>query len=142
MLGFFLGGGLITHLGELNPLAPRRLGSGFLSCCFNAYMVNKFHDNEHCSCSISVCGIKRGRFAIHRFGTMLKVEGLEKRLGLGLARSRSRDKNQTSRSRGNAGRSWSRTKNQMSRSRKLRSRLHPCDSSRNLAVPYGKFALC
>jgi len=29
---------------------------------------------------------------------MLKVEGLEKRLGLGLARSRSRGKNQTSRS--------------------------------------------
>ena len=28
--------------------------------------------------------------AIHCFGTMLKVEGLEKRLGLGLARSRSR----------------------------------------------------
>jgi len=27
--------------------------------------------------------------AIHCFGTMLKVEGLEKRLGLGLARSRS-----------------------------------------------------
>ena len=32
----------------------------------------------------------RGRFAVHCFGTMLKVEGLEKRLGLDLARSRSR----------------------------------------------------
>jgi len=47
---------------------------------------------EHCSCSCSdwaACDINRGRFAIHCFGTMLKVEGLEKRLGLGLARSRS-----------------------------------------------------
>jgi len=63
--------------------------------CFNAYEVNKFHDNEHCSCSCSdsaVCDIKIGRFAIHCFGTMLKVEGLEKRLGLGLARSRSRSR--------------------------------------------------
>ena len=43
----------------------------------------------------------RGRFAVHCFGTMLKVEGLEKRLGLDLARSRSRSrgKNQTSRPR-------------------------------------------
>ena len=63
--------------------------------CFNAYMVNKFHDNERCSYSCSdpaVCDIKRGRFAIHCFGTMLMVEGLEKRLGLGLARSRSRSR--------------------------------------------------
>jgi len=46
----------------------------------------------------------------HCFGTMLKVEGLEKRLVLGLARSRSRSrgKYQTPRSRGIAGRSWSR----------------------------------
>ena len=59
--------------------------------CFSAYVVNKVHDNEHCSCSEwAVCDVKRGRFAIHCFGTMLKVEGLEKRLGLGLARSRSR----------------------------------------------------
>jgi len=38
----------------------------------------------------AVCDIMRGRFAIHCFGTMLKVESLEKCLGLGLARSRSR----------------------------------------------------
>ena len=55
--------------------------------CFNAYVVTKFDDNEHCSCSCSdwaLCDIKRGRFAIHCFGTMLEVEGLEKRLSLGL----------------------------------------------------------
>jgi len=34
--------------------------------------------------------IEHGEDAIHCFGTMLKVEGLEKRLSLGLARSRSR----------------------------------------------------
>jgi len=70
--------------------------------CHNAYVVNKFHDDEHCSCSDwAVCDIKRGRFATHCFGTMLQVEGLEKRLGLGLVRSRSRlvAKNQTSWSR-------------------------------------------
>jgi len=82
--------------------------------------------------------INRGRFAIRCFGTMLQVEGFEKRLGLGLARSwsRSRGINQTSRSRlglvelheglglclvldqkPNASVS--------SRSDKLRSRLHP-----------------
>jgi len=101
--------------------------------CFNAYVVNKFHDDEHCSCSDwAVCDIRRGRFAIHCFGTMLQVEGLEKRLGLGLARSRSR---LVAKIRRLSLVSWncrkvlvsvsSRTKNRMSRSRKLRSHLHP-----------------
>jgi len=66
--------------------------------------------------------------AIHCFGTMLKVEGLEKRLGLGLARSRSR---LVAKIRRLGLMEWncrkvlisvsSRTKNQVSRSRKLRS---------------------
>jgi len=48
--------------------------------CFNAYVVNKFHDNEHCICTCSdwaVCDTKRGRFAIHCFGTMLQAEVLK-----------------------------------------------------------------
>ena len=71
---------------------------------------------------------------------MLKVEGLEKRLGLGLARSRSqshRGKNQTSRSRFGLvelqkGLGLGLVSDQKpnvlvsSRSRKVRSRLHPC----------------
>jgi len=68
--------------------------------------------------------------AIHCFGTMLKVEGLEKRLGLGLARSRSRLMAKIRRVSCNCRKVSvsvsSRTKNRMSQSRKLRSRLHPC----------------
>jgi len=98
--------------------------------CFNANVVNKFHDNEHCSCSDwAVCDIKRGRFAIHCFGIMLKIEGLEKHLGLGLISWQKSDVSVSSRSRGIAGRSCLGLvldKNRMSRSRKLRSRLHSC----------------
>jgi len=121
--------------------------------CFNAYVVNKFHNNEHCICTCSdwaVFDIKRGRFAIHCFGTMLQVEGLEKRLGLGIARSRSRFRLVANiRRLGLVSVSWnyrkflvsvsSRTKNRMSRSRKLRSRLHPW--SYLLKEKFGKWLL-
>jgi len=88
--------------------------------------------------------------AIHCFGTMLKVEGLEKRLGLGLARSRSRSClvaeirrlgliSVSSNCRKVLVSVSSRTKNRMSQSRKLRSRLHPWIFGR----PFVKrFALC
>jgi len=91
------------------------------------------HDNERCSSSCSdwaVYGIMRGRFAVHCFGTMLKVEGLEKRLGLDLARSRSRSRLVAKiRHLGLVSVSWNCRKvlvSVSSRSRKLRSRLHPC----------------
>jgi len=118
----FLGGGLITHLGEVNHSSPRRLGSGFLSCCFNAYVVNKFHDNEHCSCSEWLSCLWHQERQVRHSLFWHNAEGWRSRK---TSRSRpckvsvsSRGKNQTSWSRGIAGRSWS-------RSRKLRSRSHP-----------------
>jgi len=83
---------------------------------------------------------------------MLKVESLEKRLGLGLARSRSLSRLVAKiRRLGLVSVSWncrkvlvsvsSRTKNQMSRSRKLRSRLHPWCGQRPWCVYDRTFAV-
>jgi len=121
--------------------------NSYALCCFNAYVVNKFDDNEHCSCSCSdwaVCDIKRGRFTIRCFGTMLKVEGLEKRLGLGLARSRSRLVAKIRRlglvelqDGLGLGLVSDRKPNALvsSRSHKLKSRLHPWDEGRMKRKP-------
>jgi len=53
-------------------------------------MVNKFHDNEHCSAvavnELFVTSREAGSHSLFWHS----AEGLEKRLGLGLARSRSR----------------------------------------------------
>jgi len=66
--------------------------------------------------------------AIHCFGTILKVESLEKRLGLGLARSQTRSRLVAKiRRLGLVSVSWNCRKvlvSVSSRSRKLRSRLH------------------
>ena len=72
----------------------------------------------------------RGTFAVHCFGTMLKVEGLEKRLGLDLARSRSRSRLGLVELQEDLGLGLVSDQKPnvsvSSRSRKLRSRLHPC----------------
>jgi len=106
-------------------------------------LIHKFTYLLQCRCmrlidrDVIPESIEHGEDAIHCFGTMLKVEGLEKRLSLGLARSRSRLAAKI-RSLGLVSVSRNCRKvlvlvsdqklNVSSRSRKLRSRLHPCSS--------------
>ena len=88
---------------------------------------------------------RKAKFAIHCFGTMLKVEVLEKRLDLGLARSRSRSRLVAKiRRLGLVSVSWnctkvlvsvsSRTKNQMSRFRLGPTVMRREDGTRSVTI--------